>query len=117
MDAEGTMTYPIARHKSSLLDRFHQTALLVCNIPHPVCLPGRDEQMRRPPVDVPIELILVVHVELGWILHRTRRTVVEAFLSVNSRVNLGEQHIGRRRLAEFIDTPALLGGAGWRRAE
>jgi hypothetical protein len=85
-----TATYPIARLESPLLDRLHHAALLVRNIPHPVCLPGRDEQMRRPPVDVSVEFIFVVHVEPGGVLHRTRRTVVEAFLSINSRVDLGE---------------------------
>lgn len=63
-------THPITRLNPSPLNRLHHTPLLIRHIPHPIRLPRRNEHMRRPPADIPIQLIFHVYVEFRRVADR-----------------------------------------------
>lgn len=84
------------------LNRLHHTALLVRDISHPIRLPRRNEQMRRPPIHMSIELVLGIDIELGRIAHGARGAVLITILAVDRGVDFREERIVRRDGREAI---------------
>lgn len=74
--------------------RLHQTAPLVGDVPDPVGLARRNQQVRAPTLDVPVQVVFFVNGPLGWILHLACVAVVVAILAVGGRVDFGED-VGR----------------------
>jgi len=89
-DANGK-TYPIRRFNSTLLHRFHHTALFICNIPHPICPPSRNDHMRRPSLHKAVQLLVFVNAPFRRIFHLTGFAVMIAIFPVHSRVDFGEE--------------------------
>lgn len=88
-----TSTYPIARFDTSLLNCLHKTSFLVCHFAHPICFARGNEQMRRPPLHMSVQLVFAVDVEFGGVLHSACGTVVQAVFAVDDRVNFRKQFV------------------------
>lgn len=69
-------------------------------IAHPVSLARRDQQMRGPPLDVSVHVLLLVDAPLAWVPDGTRRAVVQTFLSVNLWIRGREELLGLGRFAD-----------------
>lgn len=105
------VTDPIARLHIAFIDSFHNTALLVRNIAHPVCLPRRNNQMCTPPLYMSVELFRLIDGEVPRIFHRTARAVMEALVAIDGRVGRRKESIGRGSLFEL----ATVLSDGWNR--
>src|SRR4051794_35143929 len=78
--------YTVANfHVCLLLNGFHKTALLICDIPHPIRLACRNQNMRTPSIHMPIKLIVLLNLKPLRILHDARIAVMIAILTVHSR--------------------------------
>jgi hypothetical protein len=78
------ITDPIADlHISLLVNSLHNTPLLIRHIPHPIRLPRRNQNMRTPPLHIPIQLITLVNLKSPRIIHVAALTIMIAILSIN----------------------------------
>lgn len=87
--------------------RLHYTALLVCDVPYPVSLSCRDDNVAAPPVDLAVKCVAFVDLPSFRELDRAGFAVVEAVFAVNSRVGRGEDESG------VIGGGGGGGGRGW----
>lgn len=109
--------YPIARSDPAPVNRLHQTPLLVRNVPHPVRLARRDQQMCRPPVHTAVQLVRLVDVEPRGVVDRAGRAVAVTVIPVNGGIDLAEERIVRRDGREAVRGFVLGGGGGSRKEE
>ncbi len=76
-----------------LLNSLHQTALLIRNIPYPICLPRRNQYVRTPALYMPIKLIILLNFEPFRPLHHTGRAVMIAIVPIHGRIYFREKLI------------------------
>lgn len=86
------LTHTIIRlHARLFHQRLHQTPLLILDIARPIGLTGRDEHMRRPPVDVTVQVVILVDGEVARVVERAGRTCLIAVWSVDQRIDGWEE--------------------------
>ncbi len=83
----GKDAHPITRLNLAVPHSLHHAPLLIANIFHPIRLTRGDDHVRRPAVDMPIELFLFINLEAFWVLDLAGRAVVSAIFAVDCRVN------------------------------
>ena len=103
------ITYPVIRLNPTIPHRLHHTPLLILNIPYPIHLARRDDHVRCPPLDMAIQLLILVDLELGRVMDRAGFAVVEAVFSVDGGVDFREERA--------FGSAGEAGGGGRRRRE
>lgn len=78
-----------------MVERLHHAALLVGDVAHPVALARRHQHMRRPALDVPIELVALLDLEALGVLHRAAVAVAQAVLAVDLGLDPREEAVCR----------------------
>lgn len=84
------LAYPIAWFYSSFLNRLHHTPRFIRHVVHPVRFASGNEKVRRPPLHLSVQLVLLIDVEFGGVFHSACCTVVPTFFAINSWVDLCE---------------------------
>lgn len=85
-------TYPTSNpFGPKLVHSFHHTPLLISDILNPIRLARRNENMRCPAINPPIQFIRFVNAEGPRILDRAAITVLVALFAVDGRVDFGEE--------------------------
>lgn len=99
-------TYPVRRSLGAG-NRLHDAALLVGHVAHPVRLARRDQDVCAPPLDEPVQLVILVDLEPLGVLHRAAVAVAVAVLAVDGLVDDREQVLQRRLAARVADGERL----------
>ena len=88
-------TYPVLR-LFRLIDRLHDTALLVRDFAHPVALPRGDEDVCAPARDVAVEQVALLHLEIARVAYGAAVAVAGAVVAVDLGRRAREQLVRRR---------------------
>lgn len=97
-------THPIARLLRPV-QRLHHAPLLISDVAHPVALARRHQHVRRPPLDVAVQLVVLLDLEALGVLYRAAVAVAQAVLAVDLGLHPGEEDIWRRAAAAAHGQP------------
>lgn len=98
--------YPVGGLVRRMLNGLHDAALFVGAVAHPVGLARGDEDVRRPLLDLAVQLVLGLDLEVARVLDAAPVAVVEALVAVDRGVRLGEElRHGRGTGAAAVGAP------------